>query len=220
MRITHLGHACLVIETADTRILVDPGVWSPRAFEQRDLDAVLVTHQHPDHLDGERLPDLLRANGDPLLVTDPDTAKILRATGVEATALTGGEQVRVNSVTVSGAGAQHAVINAALDRITNTGMVVRADGEPTVFHAGDALDADPGQIDVLAFALNAPWQASKEMAAFLARLAPAHAVPVHDGLLNPTGRELYLSQARQFGSPTSELHDLADGEPWSLGLSG
>ena len=59
MRITHLGHASLLLEVADTRLLLDPGAWSPAAQELRDLDAVLVSHQHPDHLVQERLPDLL-----------------------------------------------------------------------------------------------------------------------------------------------------------------
>ena len=54
MKLTHLGHACLLVETDGARLLIDPGTMS--AFEDvRDLDAVLVTHQHPDHLDLARL---------------------------------------------------------------------------------------------------------------------------------------------------------------------
>ena len=48
-----------------------PAAGRPAAQEQRDLDAVLVTHQHPDHLDQERLPDLLRANPGAQLVDRP-----------------------------------------------------------------------------------------------------------------------------------------------------
>ena len=51
MRITSLGHACLLVETGDQRILIDPGTFSPGFQDLTDLDAIVVTHQHADHVD-------------------------------------------------------------------------------------------------------------------------------------------------------------------------
>ena len=211
MRITSLGHASLLVELADTRVLLDPGVWSPGAVGQRDVAAVLVTHQHPDHLDQDRLPALLDANPGAQVLADPDTAKLLQDKGIDARAVVAGDAVEVGPVTVTGVGEMHALIHEDLPRIHNTGMLLRAEGEPTFFHPGDALDAEPGQVDVLAFPLNAPWQRSREMTAFLRRLAAPHAIPVHDALLSETGRGLYLGQARDLGSPDTQVHDLAGG---------
>jgi L-ascorbate metabolism protein UlaG (beta-lactamase superfamily) len=218
MRITHLGHACLLVETADRRLLIDPGSWSDAAFEQRDLDAVLVTHQHADHLDVERLPDLLRANPGARVVTDPDTAAQLGDRGVEVQPLRGGDEVSLGGVTVTGVGDLHAVIHDDIPRIHNTGLRVSADGEPTLLHPGDALDADTSGVDVLAFPLSAPWARSREMTAFLRDAAAPHAVPVHDGLLNSRGRTLYLTQARNLGCADTQIHDLADGRPGDFGV--
>jgi L-ascorbate metabolism protein UlaG (beta-lactamase superfamily) len=213
MRLTHLGHACLLVETADTRILVDPGIWAPRAFDQRDLAAVLVTHQHPDHIDQERVPDLLRANPDARFLADPGTVRALRGRGVEAEAFEEGDEVTVGAARVAGAGQDHALIHDDIPRISNTGMRISADGEPTLFHPGDALDAEPGPVDVLAFPVNAPWMRSREMTAFLRRFNAPYAVPIHDALLSERGRTLYLTQAANLGGHDTRIRDLAGGEP-------
>ena len=71
MRITHLGHAAVLVETDDARILIDPGNLSDAWHPLTDLDAVLVTHQHPDHLDPEHLPALLAANPAATVLVEP-----------------------------------------------------------------------------------------------------------------------------------------------------
>ena len=213
MRITHLGHASLLVEVADARILLDPGVWSPGAHGLSDLDAVLVTHQHPDHLDQERFPGLLEANPAAQVFADPDTSKLLQDKGFDVVSFGPGDSTKIKSATVLGVGELHALIHEEIPRIHNTGMRISADGEPTFFHPGDALDAEPEGVDVLAVPLNAPWARSREMTGFLRRLAAPHAIPIHDALLSELGRTLYLTQAGNLGSKDTQLHDLAGGEP-------
>ena len=142
MLITHLGHACLLVEMADTRVLVDPGTFADDLGDVRDLAAVLVTHQHPDHLDPERLPALVAANPDAVVLCDPGSVEVLAGLGVEARAHDGA--TTVGAVTVTPFGEQHALIHDDIPRIANVGVRLDAEGEPSFFHPGDALDAEPG----------------------------------------------------------------------------
>jgi len=108
-------------------------------------------------------------------------------------------------------GHRHALINEALPRVGNLGVVLRAKGEPSLFHPGDAYDGEPGQIDILALPLSAPWAASRDTIAFAQRISPRLCVPIHDGLLNAIGRQLYLSHVKSFGPEGMQVRDLSGG---------
>lgn len=208
MMLTHLGHSCVLVELADTRLLIDPGVFTSDLSAATDLDAVIITHQHPDHLDQARLPELMTANPRARLIADPESLTVLRGLGLDASGHDEGTAM-IGGVTVTPVGRQHAVINPALPVITNVGVRLSAPGEPSIYHPGDTLAEDPGAVDVLLFPLNAPWQASQEMTAFIGRIGARQAVPIHDGLLRPNGRAIYLQHARDFGHPDTEIIDLA-----------
>lgn len=220
MRLTHLGHACLLIESGDTRLLIDPGTFSPGFDDVTGLDAVLVTHQHADHLDPERFGALLRANPTARTLAEPETVDIVRHhTGgaPPPTPFPGGESTSFGPVTVDGVGDLHALNHDGVRRCRNTGFVLSAPGEPTLFHPGDAYDADPGRsVDVLALPLSGPWTAVRETLEFARRIAPRWIVPIHDGLLNEAGRSVYLMHVEGFAPEGGAVQDLSDGAPWPV----
>ena len=213
MRLTHLGHACLLVETGGQRILIDPGAFSPGIEDVTGLDAILVTHQHGDHVDLQRLPAVLEVNPQARLYAEPQAAAVMAEAGIAAELAVSGEALTFGRVRVTPVGETHALINEALPRIGNLGVVLRSEGEPSLFHPGDAYDAEPGQIDILALPLNAPWTASRDTVAFAQRISPRVSVPIHDVLLSAIGRQLYLSQVRSFGPEGMEVRDLSDGAP-------
>lgn len=212
MKVTHLGHSCLLVEIADQRVLLDPGGFTPGFEELRDLDAILVTHQHPDHLDQGRLPELLAANPSARLIVEEMSHAILAEKGIDSEALSSGTAFALGDLTVEPVGHHHAVIHADIPRIDNTGVVLRAAGEPSLFHPGDAIDAEPDAVDVLCVPVNAPWCAMKETVDFVRRIGAPTIVPIHDGLLAERGRNLYVLQIGNLGRmtiPELAVNDLA-----------
>ncbi|RNI17894.1 MBL fold metallo-hydrolase [Flexivirga caeni] len=199
MQLTHLGHSCLLIEVAGQRVLIDPGTFS--SFDEvAELDAILVTHQHPDHLDPDRFEALRERNPRAAVHADPQSAEMLRAREVPATETVAGRTFAFGDLEITPAGVHHAVITEYVPRIANVGLYLSAPGEPSVFHPGDALDAEvPGDVDLLAVPVNAPWCAVKETVAFVRRIEPTAVLPIHDALVTEAGRGLYLQHIRDFG---------------------
>ena len=139
VKIIRMGHAAVLIEASGTRLLIDPGnVSAPEAFDLEGLDGIVVTHQHPDHLDPDRIGALLDRNDGATLLCDPETADVVEHG--EWTAHTHDDETFIGGLTVLGVGARHAEILPSLPRIANTGVLVSAEGQPTLFHPGDSYE--------------------------------------------------------------------------------
>jgi L-ascorbate metabolism protein UlaG (beta-lactamase superfamily) len=213
MRIAHLGHSCLLVDIGGQRILIDPGGFSPGIVDVTGISVILVTHQHADHIDLQRLPAVLETNPQARMYAEPQAAALMEGAGIAAELTVSGSTLAFGGVQVTPVGQQHALINEALPRVGNLGVVLRSAGEPSLFHPGDAYDAEPGQVDILAVPLNAPWAASRDTVAFVRRISPRVSIPVHDALLSGIGRRLYLSHVESFGPDGMEIRDLSDGVP-------
>ncbi len=192
MQITHLGHAAVLVETGAARILIDPGNFSDAWHGLTDLDAILVTHKHPDHLDPEHLPALLTANPAAKLYVEPSIDD-----QPSASPLAPEEQVAVGDVLITAVGGQHALIHRDIPRLGNVGYVLRSEGQPSLFHPGDALDTTPDGIDILAVPAYGPWAAMKETIDFVRAVGALEGFPIHDELLSDRGRGLILNRVNE-----------------------
>lgn len=211
MQLTHLGHSAVLVETPGARILIDPGNLSDAWCDLSDLDAILITHRHPDHVDPERVPALVERNPGARILVEPGVLHTVELAGAEG--LSADDSVRVGGVRISAVGGLHAVIHRDIPRIGNIGLVLTAHGEPTLFHPGDCLAAVPAGIDVVAVPLHGPWAAMKEHIDFLREVSAPTGFPIHDGLVNERGWQLAFTRYNEM-TPTT-LVDLRDHTPWT-----
>jgi L-ascorbate metabolism protein UlaG (beta-lactamase superfamily) len=211
MQITHLGHSAVLVETAGVRVLLDPGNLSDAWHGLTGLDAIVVTHQHPDHIDPVNVPALVGANPDARILVEPSVMQQVQLDGAEP--LAADARVTIGGVTISAVGGLHAVIHRDIPRIGNVGLVLSAEGEPTLFHPGDSLEAVPSGIDVVAVPLHGPWAAMKEHIDFLREVGAPSGFPIHDGLVNERGWQLAFTRYNEMTQTT--LVDLRDRKAWT-----
>jgi len=207
MNITHLGHAAVLVETEQVRILIDPGNFSTAWHDLTDLDVILVTHSHPDHIDPEWIPALIAHNPSAQWFVEPSIPDIYDVP--QARRFPAGSTSTIGDTTIAAVGGQHAIIHRDIPRIGNVGMVLATPGEPTIFHPGDELDTVPTGIDILATPAHGPWCAMKETIDFVRAVDAPHGFLIHDGLINERGWDLTFSRLNEM-TPTV-FTDLRDG---------
>jgi len=154
VKVTYVGHATLLLEAAGIRILTDPnfdpklGRVLPRVSapgialrDLPDLDALLVTHAHADHLSFDSL-DRLPQNVP--LYAPPVVARWLRRLGYgHAIEVEPGESVRIKDVTIHAASATHRGNRYGFDRWRSAANMYLIDtGDLTCFFAGDTALVD------------------------------------------------------------------------------
>ena len=197
MQLTHFGHSCLLAsfrnETGGVEtVLFDPGTFAHGFEGITGLSAILITHQHPDHADVERLPALVDANPQAALYADPMTAAQL---GGAWRTVNVGDAFNVGHLSIRGVGGKHAVIHPEIPIIDNISYLVGDEGHPArLMHPGDALFAPGEPVEVLATPTAAPWMKVSEAVDYLRAVAPTHAVPIHQAVVAKEARGAYYGR--------------------------
>lgn len=172
-RITRYTHSCVRIERDGTVLVIDPGIWSePSALH--DADAVLITHEHGDHI------DVLRLAGLGVPVYAPADARI---SGLDVVRVNSGESFTAAGFTVTAVGARHAAVFEDEPDCANHGYII----DDRIYHPGDALFVPDQPVQTLFVPLQASWLKTAEAISFLRAVRPERAFGIHDAQINSRG---------------------------------
>lgn len=191
MKITKLGHCCLLIEEQGLKILTDPGAWSVRQNEVKGVDVVLITHEHPDHYHLESVRTLISNNSEVKIITNKGVGKLLDAEKISYELLEHGGAKDLNGVQVEGHGEKHAIIYKEFGQVINTGYFIAN----RFFYPGDAFYSPEKPVEILALPVAGPWMKISDAIDYAKALKPKVAFPVHDGQLRFGGPFHLVPQA-------------------------
>jgi L-ascorbate metabolism protein UlaG (beta-lactamase superfamily) len=205
---TFLGHSTMLIEMAGTRILTDPLVFERLLIlrrtttrldpaHHRDIDAVLISHLHVDHL---HIRSLLEIGRSTRVIMPAGGERLLTGHGfARVEGVRPGDTVAVGPVRVTATFADHDGRRPPFGPAGPALGFVLEEGSARVYFAGDT-DVFPAMADLapgLDVAMLPVWgwgprlghghMNPRRAAEALRILAPRYAIPIHWGTLWPYG---------------------------------
>ncbi|MGW0731914.1 MBL fold metallo-hydrolase [Streptomyces sp. NPDC002851] len=213
LTLTKKAHACVRLEKDGRTLVVDPGGFS-EADAALGAEAILITHEHPDHFNEERLRAALDADPAAQIWTLRSVAEQLGAAFPGRVHVVGhGDTFTAAGFDVQVHGELHAVIHPDLPRITNIGFLIDPEAA-AVFHPGDAFTVPDRPVDTLMLPVMAPWSKVSEVIEYVREVKPRRAIDIHDALLTDLARPIYDTHIGNLGG--ADHARLASGESTGL----
>ena len=194
--LTKFAHSCVRLAKAERTMVIDPGVFSDPTTALAGADAVLITHEHPDHLDADALR--AAASADPALrIWAPAAvATALRDLGDQVSVAEVGTGFDVAGFSVRAFGGQHALIHPLVPMVANVGYLI----DDALYHPGDSFTVPPVDVSTLLVPIHAPWSKVAEVIDFVIAVGATQAFQIHDALLTETGVGLVEGHVSRFGA--------------------
>ncbi len=189
MHITKLGHCCLTIEVNGLRILTDPGMWTIAEHSAvKNIDAILVTHDHPDHVHTDSIKIILQNNPNAKVYANSGTGTSLTEAGISFETLEGTSKAIVKKdIELEAFDCSHEPIYVGIAMPQNTGYWIG----PDLFYPGDSLTHPGKPVNILALPVAGPWMVIGQGIDYAKKVKPKKCFPVHDGFLKPEIIELF-----------------------------
>ncbi|MDH2427647.1 MBL fold metallo-hydrolase [Sphaerisporangium sp. TRM90804] len=209
MKLTKHGHACVRLEKDGATLILDPGGLT-EASALDGANAVLITHEHFDHLDVERLASL---GPEVPIWTCASVAEKLDGVRAKVTVVGDGDAFTAAGFDVGVTGREHAKIALDMPVVQNIGFLV----EGELFHPGDAFTVPGTPVGTLLTPTSGPWLKAAEYVDYLLEVAPQRAYSIHDGLYNDAGLSLVDGiLARRAKAQNADFRRLKPGESVTL----
>lgn len=211
MKLTKYEHSCMTLEDQGAKIVIDPGQFSPSFTSTTGILAVVVTHDHIDHIDTKKIHQIIHDNPEVKVFSVQEVADA--HADIPIITVNPSDIQQVGPFVLEFFGGDHAVNHPSWTPLQNIGVLIN----DTLYYPGDSFALPHRDIKVLAIPASAPWLKLHESMDFLVNVhapltIPAHDVllseagqVIHDGMLNKTATEAELTYKRLAIGETIEL---------------
>lgn len=217
MKLTKFQHACLTIEKEGSTLVVDPGAYSHDFIIPKHVSGIIITHDHPDHLDPELVKKIIITHPKAVIISHESVTAAFSSS--PTITIEPGKAYTFESFTIEFFGGDHAPIAEGIDVPPNHGVLI----DTSLYYPGDSftipidpLSNQPYKVGTLALPVSAPWLTFAQVRDFLGAVKPSLVFPTHDGILSEDGKALAERMVGGFASSQGIVYKRLDGKSINL----
>ena len=186
------------VREGNSRLVIDPGRFSPSFTKFDAIQVLVLTHVHRDHFDKDTVSKIVTVNPNIIIYAPKQVANEIA--NLQVTIPEIGKSYKASGFTLEFFGGQHELY----DGFENIAVLVNS----TLFHPGDSYTTPSKPIKLLAAPAAAPWLRVAEASEFIATCKAETVIPIHDALLSEVGKEVHY---RILGEATAQA-----GSKWQV----
>jgi len=206
MELTKYEHACFTVEKDGKVIVVDPGGFTTDFMVPEHVVAVVITHEHGDHLDTDFLSEIVSKNpGTVIIGPEEVTTKLGK---FETRTVHGGDSFALEGFDLDFYGDRHATIHKDIPVVQNVGVLI----EDRLYYPGDSFTMPEKSVDTLALPVAAPWMKAEEAIEFMKAVGARFTFPTHDAILSSAGKQIIDNLLGRFAEAAGTEYRRIDGE--------
>ena len=211
MKITKFEHACFAVTKNDQSIIIDPGGWTTNLNVPEGVVAVIITHEHQDHLDANHLQAIAAKNPNMVVIAHEDITTLIE--GLKTMPVVANEGMKIGHFELEFFGGQHATIIESLPSVANLGVLINQ----RLYYPGDSFTIPEDRtVELLALPVSAPWMKFSEAVDFVMKVKPKMIFPTHDAILSQVGKGLVDSMVPRMTESTGATYSRIDSTPLEI----
>jgi L-ascorbate metabolism protein UlaG (beta-lactamase superfamily) len=206
MEVTKYEHACFTVTKDGKVIVVDPGSFTTDFMVPENVVAIIITHEHGDHLDMDLLSEIISKNHKAVILGPQNvTAKLGK---FETRTVHGGDSFALEGFDLDFYGDDHAVIHKDIPTVQNVGVLI----EDRLYYPGDSFTMPEKSVDTLALPIAAPWLKIADAIEFMKAVGARFTFPTHDAILSTQGKVITDNVVDRFAEAAGTEYRRIDGE--------
>lgn len=184
MKVTKLEHSGVIVEKNGRKVVCDPVEFELEVPTLAEVDALVITHKHSDHLQLDVISRILEANPEMRVFAPEDAIESIP----QAQMVQSGDVAEVGEFRLRFFGENHAAIVPGEVPCENIGVVI----DEKIVNPGDSFDLPDNleRAELLLVPSAAPWCKVFEGMEYIRRAQPRRAIPVHNAVLSELGNTI------------------------------